>query len=557
MNALLLMLAWLTPLALLPLMRAGFRSWLTPLAALPALAAALLIPPGTVVEVPWLLLGAQLGLDAGARAFLLFGSVLWLIAGLYAIFYLQRDKHAARFFRFFLLAMSGNFGLIVGQDLVSFYLGFGLMGLAAYGLVVHDGNETVRSAGRVYLVMTLIGELALFAGFLLLYERTGTLTPMPAQIAAGVGWVELALLLSAFGIKAGLIGVHFWLPLAHPAAPVPASAVLSGAMIKTALIGWMRYLPLGASSLPELSAFLILAGLATAVLAIPLGLGQRDPKVVLAYSSIGKMGLMIAGLGVAAADPVIAPAVIAAITFYAAHHGLAKGALFLGVGVVKARSGAWPLWILVLPALVLVGAPFTSGAVAKAMYKETLVAVPPMWDTLFGVVLPLTAVGTLLLMARFIYLMWRAAGSAHAMGDGAIFSWGALVVLSLGLSLLHGSAEFVLSDAVTTLVIIAMAWGVMVTRPRWLVLCVGRVPPGDVIEPFMSMARLFRGGDRNAAHREDSERIGKLELGLSEGVSLLVSRLQLAESALRRRGVSAVIWLSVIAVLFLGAVSWG
>jgi hypothetical protein len=165
--------------------------------------------------------------------------------------------------------------------------------------------------------------------------------------------------------------------------------------------------------------------------------------------------------------------------------------------------------------------------------------------------------GTLLLMARFIFLMWRTAGSTHALEDGAAFSWGALIVLSLGLPLLHGTAEFVLSDAVTMLVIIALAWGVMVTRPRWLVLCVGRVPPGDVVEPVLWITGLFRGGDRNVAHHEDSERAGKLELGLSEGVSLLVPQLQSAESALRRRGVSAVIWLSVIAAVFLGVVSWG
>ena len=306
-----------------------------------------------------------------------------------------------------------------------------------------------------------------------------------------------------------------------------------------------------------MSAVLILAGLATAVLAIPLGLGQRDPKVVLAYSSIGKMGLMISGLGIAAADPGLTPVVIATITFYAAHHGLAKGALFLGVGVVKARSGAWPLLMLVVPALVLVGAPFTSGAVAKAMFKETLVGVPPMWDTLFDVLLPLTAVGTLLLMSRFIYLMWRAAGSTHAMGDGATFSWGALVVLSLGLPIMHGAAEFVLSDAVTLLVIIALAWGVMVTRPRWLLLLVGRVPPGDVIEPLMSIAGLFRGGDRDAAQYGNSERVGKLELGLSKWVSVFIGRLQFAESVLGRRGTSALVWLFVIAAVFLGAVSWG
>lgn len=163
----------------------------------------------------------------------------------------------------------------------------------------------------------------------------------------------------AFGIKAGLIGLHMWLPLAHPAAPVAASAVLSVAMIKAGLIGWLRYLPLGQQALPELGALPILASIAAALLAVPAALVQRDPKVVLAYSSIAKMGTMIAGLGIAVMVPALAPAMIAALIFYATNHGLAKGVLFLGVGVVKGSSSRWPLLVLASNALVLAGAPFT------------------------------------------------------------------------------------------------------------------------------------------------------------------------------------------------------
>ncbi len=556
MNALWLLSAWLAPIAVLPMLRYGSGRWLVPLAALPALAAALLVAPGTVVEIPWLLLGARVGLDASAGTFLLFGAVLWLIAGLYASFYLRHDRHSVRFYRFFLLAMSGNFGLIVGQDLVSFYLGFGLMGLAAYGLVVHDGNVTVRRAGRVYLVMTLIGELALFAGFLLLYQRTGSLAPTPEQLAQGVGTMELMLLVTAFGIKAGVVGLHFWLPLAHPAAPVPASAVLSGVMIKTALIGWIRYLPLGVVALPELGSVLVATGLLTAVVAIPLGLGQRDPKVVLAYSSIGKMGTMIAALGVAAADPALAPMVIAAITFYAAHHGLAKGALFLGVGVVKTRPGVWPLLVLALPALVLAGAPFTSGAAAKMMFKEAVFFAPSAWEGFFGVAIPLTAAGTLLLMARFLYLMWRASDAAPGNNKGVAVSWIVLVGLSLFLPLLYGGTHYVFSDAVMVLAGLTVAWWTAAMRPSWLTRWVGRVPPGDFIEPLLLMSRRIELRKEWTEQHDDARRTKSIELHWREWSTRFTHGLQVVESALGRRVVFAAAWLGLVAAAFLGVASW-
>jgi hydrogenase-4 component B len=109
--------------------------------------------------------------------------------------------------------------------------------------------------------------------------------------------LAIGLLLLGLGVKAGMVPLHIWLPLAHPAAPVAASAVLSGTMIKTALLGWMRFLPVGAVALPEWGGLLAGAGTLTLLFALPIGLTQSDPKVVLAYSSISKMGLMMLVLG--------------------------------------------------------------------------------------------------------------------------------------------------------------------------------------------------------------------------------------------------------------------
>lgn len=556
MNGVLLFLAWVTPLVVALSVSGSLGRWWLPAAALPALAAALFVPVGTTFEIPWLLLGVQLGLDSTARVFLTFSAVLWLAAALYASASMHADPKWVRFRVCFLLAMGGNFGLIVGQDLVSFYLSFALMGLAAYGLVNHDGSASARRAGRVYLVMTIIGEVALFAGFVLLYARTGTLVPGAAQIGSGAGAMELTMLVLAFGIKAGLIGMHFWLPLAHPAAPVAASAVLSGAMIKAALIGWMRYLPLGQYAMPELGLLLAAVGIAGALLAVLLGLGQRDPKVVLAYSSIGKMGTMIAGLGVAAARPEIATAVVAALTFYSAHHGLAKGALFLGVGVVKSSSQRWPLVLLVLPALVLAGLPWTSGALAKSLFEASLVDAPALWGALFAWALPATAAGTVLLLSRFLYLASRVAGSKPSQNTRSALPWMALVVTSLALPLIHESPVAARTTIWPILAAFVLALVVWAASPRALTRWIGRVPPGDVVEPLRSVLARLRDVPFGLAAKAIAHRFAQLCNRATRRFEAVRRRTEGAENALRNAAIAGPVWLGATALALLTLVRW-
>ncbi len=242
MNDFLLAFSWLAPLLAAPLSLHRRGAWLVPLAALPALLTAVTVPLGTHTEVSWLLLGAHFGLDASTRVFLLFTALLWLLAGLQAVLTMRGDPHWVRFQVFFLLTMAGNLWLIVGQDMVNFFLGFALMGLAAYGMVIHRGDTFSLRAGRVYLAMTLAAEVILFAALLFIFRHTETLLPQPAQLVGLSHWA-IGLLVVGLGIKAALILLHTWLPLAYSAAPVPASAVLSGAMSKAVLIGWMRFLP--------------------------------------------------------------------------------------------------------------------------------------------------------------------------------------------------------------------------------------------------------------------------------------------------------------------------
>ena len=180
------------------------------------------------------------------------------------------------------------------------------------------------------------------------------------------------------------------------------------------------------------------SGSHTTLFALPLGLLQREPKVILAYSSISKMGIAVAALGFAALVPEVTPAVIAAVTFYAAHHALAKGALFLGVGVVSKFHAGW-LWLLSLPALALVGAPFTSGAVAKAQLKQAIADAPAFWIEALSVVSLLAALATTWLMFRFLFLLRAGASPARPAYGGMLLPWLGLIVLGASATWLYGA----------------------------------------------------------------------------------------------------------------------
>jgi formate hydrogenlyase subunit 3/multisubunit Na+/H+ antiporter MnhD subunit len=426
-----------------PLLRKRARS-LAPLAALPALGLALFGAPGSSLEIPWLLKHTVLFMDDVGRVFLGFTGALYLAAAWYASGNPKADPHPTRFVALLLLAMAGNFGLILAGDVPTFYFGFALMGLASAGLVLHRGDAEAVRAGRIYLGLTMLGEVLIFSGFVFLIASAGT-TEIAELHRSVFSETALVLLLVGFGIKAGALILHFWLPLAHPAAPVPASAVLSGAMIKAGLLGWIRFLPLGEVTMPAAGIALIGAGLGAAFLGTFVGSVQRNPKTILAYSSISQMGIITTGLGIGALRPDAWLEIQTAVLVYATHHALSKGAMFLSVGpahlahtrleVATARVA------LVLPALALAGAPFTSGALAKVALKSNLSFLPGGWASVVGVLLALAAAGTALKMARFLQLTWpRRAAAGEEDGAGMWAPWLCLVgAVMLGVWLLPGA----------------------------------------------------------------------------------------------------------------------
>lgn len=395
---------WWVPL--LPLLAAAACGpwprlrWLAALAPLPALALALW--PVAAVDIPWLWFNSRWGVeDLSGRYLLGFTALLWTLAGLQAA--LDSTLHSRRFWVCWSLSLCGNLLLLIAGDAASFYVGFTLMSLAAYGLIIQLGGPAPRQAGRLYLQLAMLGEMLLFAGLMLRLQETGQVLLLSewTQVPTG-GWTA-ALLLLGFGLKAGFWPLHVWLPLAHPAAPAPASAVLSGAMIKAGILGLWLFLPaVGPAALATPQWWLAL-GLFSAFYGAVLGLGQSQSKKALAYSSVSQVGYLLAIVALAWQHPDIRESLGLLLALFALHHGLAKGALFMGAGLAAHyRLGGWRRLLLWLPALALAGWPLLSGGAVKTLLKEALYAsdfAPWLWLFSAG------SVATALVLARALWLV--------------------------------------------------------------------------------------------------------------------------------------------------------
>jgi formate hydrogenlyase subunit 3/multisubunit Na+/H+ antiporter MnhD subunit len=512
MNAALLLLAVLSPLVVavlstFPPVRKVTET-IAPWTAAMALAAAIVVRPEVTIDLPWLMLGARVGLDVTGQLFLAFTSLLWLLAGIYARSYLRNDAGRHRFFAFYLVAMAGNFGLILAHDILTFVVFFAMMSFSAYGLITHNRDAESHRAGRTYIILVVLGEVLLFAGLVLAALQAGSL--LFEDVRAGIALspardVIVTLLLVGFGIKLGVVPLHFWLPLAHPVAPTPASAVLSGAMIKAGLLGWMRFLPLGEAMMPGWGALCIVVGFLAAFYGVLVGLTQTNAKTVLAYSSVSQMGLVVVAVGSVLTEPAAWPTVSAALAVFAFHHAISKGALFLGVGVADGNFDAlWKRWLvcvgLMLPALALAGAPFTLGGAAKVALKQaTSTGVTP-WSELSKDLLPLSAIATTLLMVRFLYLVWpRSREDYHKVSVGMWLPWSLLVASVVGMIAVlhwHGVVDpsFIkTSSAVLWKNIWPIATGVglaafvLFNEPLSAWLSRLHIPAGDVVVPITAL----------------------------------------------------------------------
>lgn len=283
-------------------------------------------------------LGMSFVVDPLGLYFGLIVAGIWLLVSIYSVAYFEHDERAGRFLSASMLSFAGTLGVAFAGDMFTLFLFFELMSLAAYVLIVHDQTQEAVAAGFKYLLMTIGGSLGIFFGLIATFHASGTLSFYPGHLGASAGGVVAFVgYLIGFGIKAGLFPLHIWLPDAHPVAPSPASALLSGLMIKTGAFGLIRvfwqffgrdYL---ASTgwvgiLLVLSAITIFLGSAVAIL-------QEDIKRRLAYSSVAQIGYVL--LGVALLNE---RGLVGAL-FHLFGHALMKSALFMSAGAVIHETG--------------------------------------------------------------------------------------------------------------------------------------------------------------------------------------------------------------------------
>lgn len=289
----------------------------------------ILAPFGISFRVDWL-----------SFVIIIIATVVWVLTTIYSFGYLKNGRKPSRYQGFSLITLGAVLGTLLAGDLLSLFLFFELMSLASFVLVIHEGHQKAMKAGFLYIIMTLGGGLALFFGMIVVYQTTGSLQfasdGLLALNSSNTLWAYIAFIIG-FGMKAGMFPLHIWLPEAHPVAPSPASALLSGVMLKIGAYGLIRvmYNIFDINFLVESgwhNILLVLAGL-TIVLGSIFAIAQKDLKRRLAYSSVAQMGYVLLGIALVCEHAFVG------MLFHIFAHATMKSCLFLAAGALISQTG--------------------------------------------------------------------------------------------------------------------------------------------------------------------------------------------------------------------------
>ncbi|NPV81982.1 MAG: NADH/ubiquinone/plastoquinone (complex I) [Candidatus Aminicenantes bacterium] len=309
--------------------------------------AILLVKPifnqGVIVQnLNWLgeRVNLQVALD-GFNLFMLFTiSLVSLCISLFSIDYLEHYGHKSTFYALFLVMIAGMNGLVLVPDLFSVYLFLEVAAVASYALVAFGLGYDELEASFKYLMLSVVASAFALLSITVIFGMTGSLNfqavaqglqDLQARLVLGVC---VAFFIMGFGLKAALVPFHAWLPDAHPSAPAPISAMLSGLLIKVSgIYALFRIIYSVIGLTPALSQLLMALGTISMVVAALLALGQKDIKRMLAYSSISQVGYIVLGLALGT------PLGIAGALFHLFNHAVAKGLLFLNSGSIQHITG--------------------------------------------------------------------------------------------------------------------------------------------------------------------------------------------------------------------------
>jgi hydrogenase-4 component B len=367
----------------------AFAALLVVAAALGSWAAMRVLASGESPELiaSWSLPIGSLGLrlDPISAVFLLPVFLVPALGAIYALAYwneLDRPETAARYRTFYGLLTAALAGVMIARDGVLLLFAWEVMALSAFFLVtLEDASQDVRWSGWVYFVATHVGTLTLYALFSLLKQATGSFALDPlavGSVSPGVAVGLFLLALGGFGLKAGIMPLHVWLPGAHANAPSHVSAVLSGVMLKAGVYGIVRISWMLTDVPRWCGGVLIALGGLSAVLGIAFACAQRDYKRLLAYSSIENIGVIMLGIGAAVLArsfdlPQVAALAIGGALLHVWNHALFKPLLFFVAGSVLHATGTRRMNQLGALARLM---PVTGLLAALACVAST--ALPPM-----------------------------------------------------------------------------------------------------------------------------------------------------------------------------------
>jgi len=294
-------------------------------------------------------LGISLVIDGLSRLMLVVVALVTLTATLFSLRYMRRFTSEALYYSLFFLMVAGMNGVVLTGDLFNLYVFLEVAAVASYALVAFGCGKEEIEASFKYLVLGAVGSVFILLGVAIIYNQTGHLNM--ARVAALLPAYNPVLLLAAafflmgFGLKAAMVPFHAWLPDAHPSAPAPISAMLSGVLIKALGVYTLIRVFFGCLPLQPQFAYILMAlGAASMVIGVFLAIGQWDLKRLLAYHSISQMGYVVLAAGVAgemrwAGETGIAALALLGALFHLFNHAVFKSLLFLCSGAAEYATG--------------------------------------------------------------------------------------------------------------------------------------------------------------------------------------------------------------------------
>ncbi len=319
--------------------------------------------------------------------------------------------------------------VILADDAYLFLMAWETMAISSYFLVTSQHRiPEIRRAGFLYLLMAHLGAICILFSFGVMQNGNGQLTfdaMRSTSLAPSWATVAFLLALAGFGAKAGLVPLHVWLPEAHPAAPSPVSAMMSGLMLKTAVYGMLRVsFDLLHVRYWQWGVLVLVLGLFSALYGAVFAAVQTDMKRLLAYSSIENIGLIFTGIGLsivfaAGNMPLFAALAMAAALIHALNHAFFKSLLFLATGNVlhatKQRSLGklgglirhmpWVAALALVGTLAIAGLPPLNGFVSEWLLLQSFLFTPQLPYPFFNMLIPLGAAALALTFALAAYVM--------------------------------------------------------------------------------------------------------------------------------------------------------